>query len=418
MKIAIVGTGISGMLAGYLLHRDHELTVFEADSRIGGHSNTVEVEQEGRSWSIDTGFIVYNEWTYPNFIRLLDELGVVTQASEMSFSVKCARTGLEYCGSSIDSLFAQRSNLVRLSFYRMLLDIVRFNRHAKGFLRSEDFGTTISEFMESGRYSRAFAEKYILPMMAAIWSAKPFDVEDFPARHFFRFFENHGLLNLKDRPQWRTVQGGSKGYVEPLTRPFRDRIRTSSPVQSIRRDSDGVTVTPVNGESERFDQVVLAAHSDQALRMLEDPTAQEREILGAIGYQKNEAILHTDASVLPRNRKAWASWNYHIPEHEGGQVALTYHMNTLHRLDAPVEFNVTLNHAEMIDSAKMIKRIPYHHPVFNAEAIEAQRRHPEISGFDRRTHYCGAYWGYGFHEDGVNSALRVGAAFGKGLQHA
>lgn len=415
MKIAIAGTGVSGMLAGYLLHKDHEITVFEADDRIGGHSHTVDVEWEGRTWPVDTGFIVYNDWTYPNFIRLLDHLGVGNQPTEMSFSVKCARSGLEYCGSSMDTLFAQRANLVRLSFYRMLLDIVRFNRHAKSFLRREDFETTISEFIETQRYSTDFVEKYILPMMAAIWSAKPFDVEDFPARHFFRFFENHGLLNLKDRPRWRTVLGGSKSYVEPLTRPYRNRIRLSTPVRSIRRDADGVTVTPAHGEPERFDQVILAAHSDQALKMLEDPSPAESEILGAIGYQENEAILHTDSSVLPRSRKAWASWNYHIPKGEEGQVALTYHMNMLQKLDAPVEFNVTLNHASMIDPAKIIKQITYHHPVFDSAAIEAQRRHAEISGFERRTHYCGAYWGYGFHEDGVNSALRLGAAFGKGL---
>lgn len=415
MKIAIVGTGVSGMLAAHLLHKDHDLTVFEADDRIGGHSNTVEVELGGRTYPVDTGFIVYNDWTYPNFIRLLDRLGVENQTTEMSFSVRCDRTGLEYAGSSIDTLFAQRANVVRLSFYRMLLDIVRFNRHAKSFLRREDFQTTMSQFIAAQRYSTPFVEQYILPMMAAIWSAKPFDIQDFPARHFLRFFENHGLLNLKDRPRWRTVKGGSKSYVEPLTRPFRDRIRTSSPVDSIHRDRDGVTVSARGGEAERFDQVVIAAHSDQALCMLQDPSPAEREILGAIGYQENEAILHTDASVLPRSRRAWASWNYHIPEAGSNRVALTYHMNTLQGLDAPEEFCVTLNQDTMIDPGKIIRRIMYHHPVFDTPAIEAQHRHGEISGFATRTHYCGAYWGYGFHEDGVNSALRVAAAFGRGL---
>lgn len=415
MRIAIVGTGISGMLVAHLLHRHHDITVFEADDRIGGHTNTVDVELGGRTFAVDTGFIVYNDWTYPNFIRLLDRLGVDSQATEMSFSVRCDRTGLEYCGSSMDTLFAQRANLVRLSFYRMLLDIVRFNRHAKHFLRREDFQTTMSQFIGAQRYSTPFVEQYILPMMAAIWSAKPFDIQDFPARHFLRFFENHGLLNLRDRPQWRTVKGGSRSYVEPLTRPYHDRIRTASPVEAIRRDRDGVAVTPRGGTAERFDQVVIAAHSDQALGMLQDPSEAERDILGAIGYQENEAILHKDASVLPRNRRAWASWNYHIPEADEPRVALTYHMNTLQQLEAPGQICVTLNQDGMIDPGKIIKRITYHHPVFDTPAIEAQRRHGEISAIELRTHYCGAYWGYGFHEDGVNSALRVASAFGVGF---
>lgn len=411
MKIAIVGTGISGLLTAHLLHEDHDITVFEADARIGGHSNTVEVEHEGRTWPVDTGFIVYNDWTYPNFIRMLDRLGVENHATEMSFSVRCDRTGLEYCGSSVSALFAQRINLIRLSFYRMLLDIVRFNRHAKSFLRREDFETTMSQFLAARGYSSPFVEQYMLPMMAAIWSARPFDVQDFPARHFLRFFENHGLLNLADRPQWRTIAGGSKQYVEPLARPFRDRIRTSSPVASIRREPGRVVVTPQGGEAEGFDQVVIAAHSDQALRMLADPSDAEREVLGAIEYQENEAILHTDASVLPRSRRAWASWNYRVAGDERRAVALTYHMNTLQKLEAPVEFCVTLNHSDAIDPARIVKRIVYHHPVFDSRTVEAQQRHREISGVNR-THYCGAYWGYGFHEDGVNSALRVAAEFG------
>ena len=412
MKIAIIGSGISGLVSAHLLHEDNEISVFEADDRVGGHSNTVEVESAGETYAIDTGFIVFNDWTYPNFIKLLDKLGIASQDSEMSFSVSCEKTGLEYCGSSINALFAQRSNLLRVPFYRMLMDIIRFNRHAKSFLKYKDYSTTMCEFLALQKYSNQFVERYIIPMMAAIWSAKPFDVEDFPARHFLRFFENHGLLNLTERPQWRSISGGSQSYVGKITEPFRDRIRLSSPIEAIRREEGRVLVRPRGGEAEAFDHVVIAAHSDQALRMLDDPTEAERDILGSIEYQENEATLHTDEALLPRNGRAWASWNYNLPKGEDSRATLTYHMNTLQSLDAPVEFCVTLNGADRIAPEKVLRRITYHHPIFSSQSVDAQARHSEISG-PNRTHYCGAYWGYGFHEDGVRSALQACSWFGK-----
>ncbi len=414
MKIAIVGTGISGMLAAYLLSDEHQVTVFEANDYVGGHTNTINVELHGATYAVDTGFIVYNERTYPNFIALLHRLGVASQPSTMSFSVKCDQTGLEYNGTSVNTLFAQRRNLLRPSFYRMVRDILRFFREAPALLQDGDAGQTLGAYLAANRYSEEFVEQHILPLGAAIWSADRTQMRDFPARYFVQFFHNHGFLAVANRPQWRVIRGGSRRYVEALTRRYRDRIRLKAPVQAIRRHRDHVALTPRGSDNERFDHVVIAAHSDQALGMLADPSDLEREVLSAFAYQENQAILHTDASILPRQRRAWAGWNYHLLRGGRGRVAITYNMNILQSLPAPEQFCVTLNHADAIDPAKIIRRVIYHHPVYTPATVVAQQRHHAISGVNR-THFCGAYWGYGFHEDGVNSALAVCKPFGKDL---
>lgn len=408
MKLAIVGTGIAGMTAAHLLHGEHDLTIYEAGEYIGGHTNTVEVEREGMTYAVDTGFIVFNDWTYPNFIGLLDRLGVASQPSDMSFSVRCEETGLEYNGTSLNRLFAQRRNLLRPSFYRMIRDILRFNRESVGLLNEPGPGPSLGAYLEQNRYSPPFIRDYIVPMAGAIWSAGPSTIWRYPARYLVQFFKNHGMLSVDARPTWRVITGGSQRYVEKLVRPFRERIRLRSPVEAIIRDSHGVEVRSHDragaSHTARFDGVVLACHSDQALALLADPSPLERDILGAIRYQANEAILHTDRSLLPRRRRAWAAWNYHLLPTPADRVLVTYHMNTLQRLRASCDFCVTLNRSDAIDPAQVLKRITYHHPVFTPEAIAAQQRHREING-QRRTWYCGAYWGFGFHEDGVKSAM-------------
>ncbi len=404
MKIAVIGTGIAGNVAAYKLAKEHDITVFEAAGYVGGHTNTIDVEYDGRDYAVDTGFIVYNDWTYPEFIRLLDELGVESQPSSMSFSVSCERTGLEYNGTSRNALFARRSNLLRPSFYRMIGDILRFNREAPALLESSDDDTTLGQYLDEGGYSRQFVEHYIVPMGAAIWSAAPEGLREMPAAFFVRFFHNHGMLNIRNRPVWRVIRGGSRRYVEPLVAGHRDRIRLRCPVQWIRRGPEGVQIKARDAEPERFDQVFLACHSDQALALLADATPLEREVLGAIPYQKNEAVLHTDESLMPKRKLAWAAWNYHLLDRQQERVALTYNMNILQSLDAPCQFCVTLNNSEAIDPARVIRRIDYDHPILNREAVAAQRRHSEVNGVNR-TYFCGAYWRFGFHEDGVVSAL-------------
>ncbi len=411
MKIAIIGTGISGLVCAHLLHRSHDLTVFEANDYIGGHTHTVPVTQQGRRYEVDTGFIVFNGHTYPNFIRLLEQLGVGWRETEMSFSVSCARSGLEYAGTNLNTVFAQRGNLLRLSFLRMLVDILRFNRAGKAYLRGGAEAGALGDFLAREGYSRAFREQYLVPMAAAIWSADPATIERFPADNFLRFFNNHGLLTATGHFAWRTVQGGSARYVEPLVAPFRERIRLGAPVAAVRRDATGVTVQPRGGAAERFDRVIIATHSDQALALLADADARERDILGAIAYQPNEVVLHTDARLLPRNRRAWAAWNYRIPDTPRPLPTVTYNMNLLQGLNSPEPFLVTLNETDAIAPERVLRRFRYHHPVFDQAAISAQQRVDEISG-QRQTFFCGAYWGNGFHEDGVNSALAVARHFG------
>ena len=414
MRIAIIGTGISGMTAAHLLSEDHEVVVFEANDYIGGHTNTVDVSMNGRHYAVDTGFIVFNLKTYPNFVKLMKRLGVGWQDSGMSFSVQCGKTGLEFRPSTLNSLFIQRRNLVRPSFYRMLWDVNRFKKDAEGLLGSDDYTTTLADFLSQKGYSQSFVDHFIIPMGEAIWSADPVRFNEFPARYFTEFFKNHGFLNVKDQPKWLTVKGRSRQYIEPLTRPYKDRIRVGCPVASVRRHPDGVEVRPRNREAEKFDQLVIATHSDQALTLLEDPTDAEKNILGVIPYQENVAVLHCDESLLPSKKAAWASWNYHIPRLPMGRVAVTYDMNILQRIGAPKELCVSLNLAESVDPGKVYREMLYHHPVYNPESVAARQDHGEINGRNR-TYYAGAYWGYGFHEDGVVSALEVCRHFGKAL---
>ncbi len=412
MKIAVIGGGISGLVAAYLLSEDHDITVYEANASVGGHTRTVDVPTPEGTCSVDTGFIVFNEKTYPNFIKLMQRLGVAWQPSDMSFSVQCEKTGLTFSPSTLNSLFAQRRNLFRPSFYRMLLDALRFRRESLSLLESADDRQPLSAYLEKNSYSQGFIDNFIVPMGAAIWSADPGRFMDFPVRYLVSFFHNHGFLNVRDQPEWRTIKGGSSRYIAPLTRRFKDDIRVKSRVKGIRRAPDHVSVTLEDGQSFDYDQVVIAAHSDQALQMLEDPSRAEREVLDAIPYQENLTTLHTDAALLPAYRSAWASWNYRIPRESMDRVALTYHMNRLQNLSSSTRFCVTLNLPGAIDPAQKIEEIIYHHPIYDPKGLAARKRREEISGVNR-TWYCGAYWGYGFHEDGVNSALAVCRHFGK-----
>ena len=412
-RIAVIGAGVSGLTAAWLLAEKHDVELFEAGHYAGGHTNTEEVEAGGRIWPVNTGFIVFNDWTYPNFIRLMDRLGVPSEVSDMSFSVDCNATGLQYNGTSLDTLFAQRRNLLNLPFLKMIREILRFNKETRADLEAGaiDDDETLGEYLNRNGYSRYFRNYYIVPMGAAIWSAPEIVLEQFPIRFFLQFFNNHGMLSVDDRPTWRVISGGSAQYVKKMMDRLGERTHLNSPVESVVRDDDGVTVR-VGGAEHRFDQVVLACHSDQALAMLAEPTDQERDILGAIGYQQNDVVLHTDSSVLPDTRRAWAAWNYYIPSHRTEPVSVTYNMNILQNFhDAPETFCVTLNRSHDIAPDRIIKTFNYAHPVFTLDAVAAQGRYEEI-GNRNRTHFCGAYWFNGFHEDGVRSALRVTEAFG------
>jgi predicted NAD/FAD-binding protein len=403
MKVAVIGAGIAGNVAAHRLHPAHEVTVFEAAGHAGGHSHTHEVELGGEQVRVDTGFIVYNERTYPRFTALLAQLGVATQESCMSFSMRDDVSGLEYNGTSINALFAQRRNLFRPSFLGMVRDILRFHREAPLLLDRPGDELPLGEYLAAGRYGDAFRDHYILPMGAAIWSTDAGRMLDFPARLFVRFLHNHGMLSVNDRPVWRTIQGGSARYVERLTAPFRHRIRLGTPVDWVRRLPAGVVVKPRGQEAQVFDALFMACHADQALALLLDPSDAEREVLSAIPCQRNEAVLHTDSRLLPRRRLAWAAWNYHRPAQEDAPVGLTYHMNLLQRLDTPQPLLVTLNRSTAIDPARVLARMVYRHPVFTGASVAAQARHREINGAGS-IYYCGAWWRNGFHEDGVVSA--------------
>jgi uncharacterized protein len=406
MRIAVVGAGISGLVAAYLLEREHEVTVFEAASKPGGHTNTIRVDTEYETHHVDTGFIVFNDRNYPNFERLLARLGVAWQPSQMSFGVSDATGEFEYSSVSANGLFATRTNLVSPRFHRMLADVRRFQREARALLTGDGGDPPLGEWLERLRFSRLFIDGVIVPQASAVWSADPGQMWSFPARFLASFFDNHGMLHLRDRPKWKTVSGGSQTYVDALTAAYAHRIRVDSPVHAIERHDGYVTITPRGAEAERFDHVIVAAHSNQALRMLADPSDREHDILGAIPYQPNEAVLHTDRRLLPRRRRAWASWNYHLGGEPSGRTRVTYHMNRLQSLSADREFCVTLNRSDAIEPERVIQAIQYDHPVYTPRGALAQKRHEEISGTGR-THYCGAYWGWGFHEDGVVSALKV-----------
>ncbi|MFT3864191.1 MAG: FAD-dependent oxidoreductase [Solirubrobacterales bacterium] len=406
MKIAIVGTGVSGLVAAHHLHRHHEITVYEAAARIGGHTHTVAVPQPGGDEvAIDTGFIVFNDRNYPSFEALLAELGVASKPSHMSFSVSDGRGGFEFSGTPW-GLFARPAHLLSPAFIRMLRDWRRFNRLAPGLIGMNGTAPSLGAWLEREGFSRHFIDRLIVPQASAVWSADPEQMWAFPASFMAEFFGNHGMYSLRDRPRWRTVAGGSHAYVRAIVAPWRDRVRVAAPVRRVERLPHEVRIEAEGCETESFDRVVIAAHSDQALRLLADPSPAEREVLGAIPYQRNEAVLHTDASLMPRRRTAWSSWNFHLTAEPPARTTVTYWMNHLQRLRARRQYFLTLNREEAVDPAAMLRRFTYDHPIYTAAGVAAQARRAEVSGV-RRTHYCGAYWGWGFHEDGVVSGLRV-----------
>jgi predicted NAD/FAD-binding protein len=416
MRIAIVGAGVSGLVAAHLLHREHELVVYEAGSYAGGHTNTIRVDTAYETHHVDTGFIAMNDRNYPNFTRLLDRLGVARQATHMSFSVSSADEDFEYAGTP-RGLLCQPRRLASPRFQRMIADLLRFNRELRRLLTHEEHsGESLGEFLARHRFSRAFVERLIVPQVSAVWSADPRRLHSFPARFLAEFFSNHGMLGFRDRPRWATVSGGSARYVEALSAPYRERIRLKCAVSSIARLPDCVELSTSGRtgarETECFEHVILATHSDQALALLRDPSERESRVLGAIPYQRNEAVLHTDSSLLPRRRAARAAWNFHLLREPRPLSTVTYYMNHLQRLHADRDYCVTLNRTESIDPARIIRTIPYDHPVYTPEGVAAQAEHAAIGGLERRTHYCGAYWGWGFHEDGVLSAMRACEPFG------
>lgn len=414
MRIAVVGGGVSGLVAAHSLHRAHEVTVFEAGAQAGGHALTVGLELDGAVHPVDLGFIVYNETTYPEFTRLLARLGVATRPSDMSFGFRCERSGVEWSGGSLSALFAQPSNLFRPSFLRMLRDVVRFNRRAPGWVEAGADAPTLGALLDRNGFSREFRERYLVPMGAAIWSSTPERLLDLPAAFFVRFFRNHGLLGTTGHLRWRTIVDGSRRYVEALTRPFADRIRFESPVRRVRRVPGGVEVVVEGGPPERFDQVVIGAHADQALAMVEDPTPLEQEILGRFPYQRNRASVHVDERVLPRAARARASWNYLARPAPAEGVSVTYDLTRLQGLGTRRPLLESLNLDDALDGGSVLRRDTFEHPVFTTAGVAAQARWAEVSGRDR-IHYCGAYWRNGFHEDGVVSGLAVARALGEGL---
>ena len=404
MKIAIIGSGIAGNTLAHHLHKNHDITVYEANSHIGGHTHTHDIELFGIKYAVDTGFIVFNDRTYPNFISLLDEVKVAWQPSHMSFSVQNETTGLEYNGTTINSLFAQRSNFFKPSFYGMIQDILRFNKESLSLLESGD-EISLGDYLAQNRYRKLFIDNYIVPMGAAIWSTDAAQMMDFPARFLVRFFHHHGMLTVNNRPQWRTIVGGSARYVEALTAPFKQNILLNTPIVSVKRLKNCVKIKPKNDAQATFDYVFFACHSDQALTMLNaDASKAEREILGAIPYQENSIYLHHDRSLLPKRKLAWAAWNYHVSDKVSDKVQVTYNMNILQNIQSPEPILVTLNHTDNINPDKIVKRLTYTHPVYTIAGAAAQARHTEISGINR-TGFAGAYWRNGFHEDGVTSAL-------------
>lgn len=413
-KIAIVGSGISGLTCAYLLNKEHDITVFEAGDYIGGHTATKTIDAAGKSWQLDTGFIVFNDRTYPNFEKLLAQIGIGRLATQMSFSVSNQDTGLEYSGTDINTLFAQRRNLFNPAFLMLIKQILRFNKLCTHAWQTQqvDKQQTLGEFLQQHHFNDYFANHYILPMGAAIWSSSLQDMQDFPLYFFVRFFFNHGLLSVTNRPQWYVIPGGSKQYIAPLSADFKDKIQLNAPVTAVERLDAGIQLKVKDGEWQQFDEIVLACHSNQAQQMLKDISAEETQVLGDLQYQNNEVVLHTDVSLLPNKKRAWAAWNYHLNSDNERPAALTYNMNILQCLpeDAPT-FCVTLNQTQHIDPAAILATFQYDHPVFNRQSIAAQLQRETICGH-RHTHFAGAYWYNGFHEDGVNSALDVCRRFG------
>ena len=399
MKIAIIGSGISGLTCAYYLNPTHDITVFEANDYIGGHTHTVNVQNH----AVDTGFIVFNDWTYPNFEKLMAELNVQSHNTEMSFAVVDSDNAFEYSGSNLNTLFAQRRNLLSYSFWRMLRDIMRYNREALRDLDALDAGLTLGQYLTQNRYSKRFISHYIVPMGAAIWSMPTNEMLDFPLRFFITFFKNHGLLSINNRPQWRVITGGSSAYIAPLTASFKDKIHLNTAVQKVMRINQQVQIHSTRGV-EQFDAVIFACHSDTALQLLNEPSALELELLTALPYADNDVVLHTDITRLPQRKTAWASWNYNLSTNQ--RASLTYNMNILQGIQSETTFCVSLNQTDWIAPDKILARFTYAHPQFSLSGVAAQARWTEISGVNN-TYFCGAYWGNGFHEDGVSSALRV-----------
>lgn len=417
MKLAIIGSGISGNVLAYHLNKEHDITLFEANDYVGGHTHTHHIEVQGKHYNVDTGFIVHNDLTYPNFIQLLEELGVERQKSLMSFSVKCERTGLEYNGNNLNTLFAQRRNLFKPSFHRMIRDILRFNRDSVKLLETPDDSISLGDYLTAHQYSAQFIDNYIIPMGSAIWSSSYEQMMKFSAYFFIRFFYNHGLLNVTDRPHWYVLKGGSNAYVDKITESYRHKIRLCSAVRQVRRYLTHVEISTDQMKHEKFDYVFFACHSDQALQMIEAETQFEQQVLSSFPYQNNDVVLHTDTSVLPVRKLAWASWNYHRVESRSNPVAVTYNMNILQGIKCPETFCVTLNYPNEIDESKIIKRLNYTHPVFTQQTLDAQKLHSQLNA-QNRCFYAGAYWRYGFHEDGVVSALQAIDDFKEHLRYA
>jgi predicted NAD/FAD-binding protein len=411
MRIAVIGSGIAGLGAAWLLSRQHEVVLFEKDERLGGHTHTHRVALAGREYCVDSGFIVHNPANYPLLTRLFDELGVRSQATTMSFSVHDARNGLEYNATNLDGLFCQRRNLLSPRFLRMVREILRFYRECPTLLDDPGEGPSLGDYLRAGNYSPMFVEDHLVPMASALWSSPSRTILSFPAKYLVRFMANHHMLRVDGRPQWRVVEGGSSSYVAAMSRNWPVQVRLSAPARRVLREQDSVVVNSRDGD-ERFDQVVLACHSDQALSLLAEPSLAEREILGAIPYQDNETVLHTDARLLPARRKAWAAWNAYVPAQRDGQCTVSYCMNLLQSLDSPDPFVVTLNRSADIAADKIIARMRYQHPVYTHASVAAQSRRREINGVDRLW-YAGAYWGFGFHEDGLRSAVDVARALGQ-----
>lgn len=410
MRIAVVGSGISGLASAWLLSQAHDVVLFEANDYLGGHTHTHPIELAGQRYAVDTGFIVHNPAHYPLLTRLFRALGVATQPTTMSFSVHNARTGLEYNAATLDTLFCQRRNLVSPRFLGMVRDLFRFYRQAPALLEGDGPGPGIGDWLDDNGYGEAFRDDHLVPMASALWSSPPEQILAFPARYLVQFMANHQMLQVSGRPEWRVVRGGSSTYVSALRARWQVQERLRCPVWSVTRDAHGVIVDSVVG-SERFDRIVLACHSDQALALLGDASDAERDVLGAIAYQPNDVVLHTDASLLPRHRKAWAAWNAFVPGTPGAPCTVSYCMNLLQGLRSPEPFVVTLNRSEAIDPAKVLRRLRYHHPVYDAASVAAQQRKAAIQGHNH-TWFAGAYWGWGFHEDGMRSAVEVAAGLG------
>jgi hypothetical protein len=405
MRIAIIGSGIAGLACAWRLSREHEVTLFEAADYLGGHTHTHAVEQDGRQYAIDTGFIVFNPHNYPLLSALFDELEVASQPTTMSFALHSAKSGLQYNATDLDGLFCQRRNLLSPRFIGMVRDLLRFYREAPALLEEASPGPTLGDYLAQHRYGAAFRDEHIVPMASALWSSPAQQILSFPARYLVQFMAHHRMLQVSGRPQWRVVRGGSSSYINAMRERWYVQERLSCPVSAVRRGAAGVTVISRAG-AERFDHAVLACHSDQALRLLADADEREREILGALAYQANDTVLHTDARLLPPSRRAWAAWNAFIPSEPEAPCSVSYCMNLLQGVQSREPFVVTLNRTADIDPAKILRRMRYEHPVYKPASVAARARKAEIQGL-RNTWFAGAYWGWGFHEDGMRSAADV-----------